>query len=440
MSRGGLTNPDAERALIGCVFLRPECLTEAEHLTPEDFHVAAHRAIWRATLALVERGAELDTFSVAAELGARGDLTSGVREALREAEESTLSSANVVHFATSVEVASLRRRVVGACDHLRGRASDAEVPANELLAEVDRSLSEIGERAAGEDPIPYAAALRGALAEIDAERKGQLPAKAPSGLPTLDALVGGVGKGELFVLAARPGVGKSSLAFQWAVHSTRKGFGAYVVALEMRAQELARRALAASARVPQSSLKSLRLTEQHMGRMLDVASEGADLPLWFADSTRQSMSDIRAQVRRWKRKQPGLALVVVDYLQLVRSDAAKGANREQEVSAVARGLKQLAREADVGVLALSQLSRDMEKAGRRPTLSDLRESGEIEQAADCVLFVHKDKDSSPGNDDAQSVACEVRLAKQRNGRSEATVDVWFRSAWTTFEERAPEWR
>lgn len=429
-----LTNAEAERGLIGSALIAPDRVADLDRIAPEDFAGPAHRSIWRAILSVSGRSAEFDSGAILAELAGRGELDERTRSVLAEAEAATPSAVNAEHFADAVASAAVRRSVLRACERLREQIADPTIEVGEIIAETERALLAVGDQRTS-DPAHLVDAVREALAQIDAERKGATPDRAPSGLRMLDELIGGVGRGELAILAARPGVGKSSLAWQWAIASAGAGFGAFFVSLEMRQAELARRWIASSARVAQAALKSQRLSDLQMARMMDAAGKSPSLPVWLADSTRQTIGEIRSAVRRWKRRRPELALVIVDYLQLVQADRGRMATREQEVSAVARGLKQLAREADVGVLALSQLSREQEKAGREPMLSDLRESGEIEQAADCVLFVHREKDSTPGADEAASFPCRIVVAKQRNGASGVAANVAFRSAWTLFEDR-----
>lgn len=435
MRRAALHDLEAERALLGAVLVDPRVLERLERVRPGDLFGAHHRAIWRACLAVAERSPEFDTLAVRAELRARGEWGDGVESALAEAE-GTFSALNVEHYASAVKRAAMRRRFSELGEYLHRKALDPDTEAEALSGELDRlALEAVDER--GSDPRPLSDAVAEALVQIDAERRGEGPSRVPSGIGTLDRITGGLGRGEMFVLAARPGVGKSSLAWQWAVHGARKGFGALVFSLEMRQSELAKRWLASEARVAQSDLKRMRLSQLQMARLSDATDESSRLPVDLADASSQTIGDIRARVMRWKRKRPELALVVVDYLQLVGADVGRSATREQEVSAVARGLKRIAAECDVAVLALAQLSREVERGARGPLLSDLRESGEIEQAADAVVFIHRPKDSEPIGDEAQSIPCDLVIAKQRNGASGCIADVWFRAAHTRFEERAP---
>lgn len=438
MRRAALHDLEAERALLGAVLVDPRVLERLDHVRADDLFNAHHRAIWRAFRAVAERSPEFDALAVRAELRARGEWGDGVESAL-VAAESVFSALNVEHYAAAVKRAGLRRRFSELGEHLHRKALDADTEAEDLPGELDRLALELGEDR-GRGPRPLSEAVQEALMQIEAERKGEGPARVPSGIGTLDRITGGIGKGELFVLAARPGVGKSSLAWQWALHGARKGFGALVFSLEMRQSELAKRWLASEARVAQSDLKRLRLSQLQMDRLSDATNESARLPVDLADASSQTIGDIRTSVLRWKRKRPELALVVVDYLQLVSADVGRNATREQEVSAVARGLKKIAAESDVAVLALAQLSREIEKGARGPLLSDLRESGEIEQAADAVAFIHRPRDAQPVGDEAQSIACDLVIAKQRNGASGCIADVWFRAAHTRFEERAQDWQ
>jgi replicative DNA helicase len=421
---------DDERALIGGVLLAPRRLAELDRISATDFYAPAHAAIWSAMQVASERAPEFDALLVRAELARAGQADPTTLAALSAAEAGALSAANLTAYADAVLDAAIRRRILDGCERLTRRAHETDAQTLAAEAESLLAVADPGSRLA--DPISMHDAVIEACREIQAVRDGTAKARLRTGIPRVDEVTGGLGPGELAILAARPGIGKSALALQWAVQAARDGAGVLVFSAEMRATRLAMRRLAAGIKASLGHIKRGKLAPAQMDALARVAADLAGLPLWIADSTRVMLRDIQATTRRAKRRLPTLALVVVDYLQLVTGD---GASRELEVGGIARGLKNLAMELDVSVLALSQLNRESEKARRRPVLSDLRESGEIEQAADAVFFIHREPDAIQANDEAKSIPAELVIAKAREGDSGVFAPLTFFSAWTVFGER-----
>jgi replicative DNA helicase len=434
--RRPLSDLESERALIGGVLLAPKRLVELDRVRPDDFAARAHAAIWTAMLAVSADHPEFDAVMIQAWLARAGALDDAVKLALRDAEEATLSAANLDAHADAVLDVALRRRIVEGCDRLLEQAPKTDGRA--LAAEAERIMLQAGERSvSATEPVSLFEATLEALREIDDARKGTGIPRIKTGLPALDDAVGGLGPGELAILAARPGVGKTSLALQWLERAARDGCEGLLFSAEMRRARIALRHLTGEAKVSVSKVKRGKLSPSDLLAIETAATRTNGLPVWIADSTAVSLREIVSVARRAKRRRPKLGLVVVDYLQLVSHDLGRGATRELEVSAVARGLKNLAGELDVAILALSQLGRGSEREKRPPRLSDLRESGEIEQAADAVFFIHRDADAAPGEDEGKSVEVELIVGKAREGEAGIVVPLWFFSKWTRFGER--EW-
>lgn len=431
---------ESERALIGALLIAPHKLAEVDDLAPEDFASPEHRAIWTAVLGLGQNGGVFDAVLIKHRLREAGTLTDRVGEALLIAEESTLSAANLVNYARAVQTKALRRRMSDAADRIGKLATDAQVDAEALRDEAEKLVMAAGEAKETQGPEHFAVAMREAFTLIQSRRDGGTISGVPTGLPMLDKRLGGLQPGQLFILAARPGLGKSSLAMQVAEFAAKAGAGALIFNLEMPKVELALRSMASRARVTQEHLKGRPLAPMHLDELSRMAGEVPTWPLYVDDTASLTVGEIRSRARRMKQRDGRIAVVVVDYLQLI--SAARGkkhGNRQEEVAEISRGLKLLAKELGVPVIALSQLSRDVEKGNRRPMLADLRESGAIEQDADCVMFIHREGGTEPGNDAAASLPCELIIAKQRNGSSGCIIPLVFQAGFTRFAEAARTW-
>ena len=259
----------------------------------------------------------------------------------------------------------------------------------------------------------------------------------PTGIYELDKRTTGFHPGELFILAARPGIGKTSLAVNMAVHAAARADEKRAVAifnLEMPATQLAFRMLCSEARISQGKLKSGRLSQYDMELIVQHAAALWEAPIYIDDSSSLTIMELRSKARRLKQQEPTLGFIVIDYLQLMSSRSAE--SRHLEIAEISRGLKSLSKELGLPILALSQLSRDVEKNKRKPQLSDLRESGSIEQDADCVMFIHREPEAVPEGPGGP-IPVELVIAKQRNGGI-GSFDMIFMSEYTRFENAARE--
>jgi replicative DNA helicase len=425
---------DAERALVGALIGSSHRFGDVEHLRPDDFADESHRAVWQAMSSLYARHRDWDTVILRAHLGEMGRGDPAVLEAIRVAEESSLSSATITAHAEIVRARACRRRALEVSEKLAELAVDPEVAdaeVNERMDELVRAALDAG--AGPDEPVLWADALTEAWHEIQRLHEGGT-AGVSTGLATVDASIQGLPLGETTVLAAKTGHGKTALAMQIAEAVAARGEAVLAFSLEMKRRSLAARRMAAAV---QRSARQLADPEQFP----DVALQLSD---WLRTATSwqllidhrpgQTISEIRGKARRAKAKYPRLSLIVVDYLQLASGvRGQRYGNRQEEVTAVSRGLKNIASELGVAVLALSQFNRDLDREQRRPRLSDLRESGAVEQDAGLVLFLHRAE--KPGAPPAARVPYELIVAKDRNGESSTYVPLWFHPAWTSFEER-----
>jgi len=430
---------EAERALLGGLLIDPRRLTDIEErLSPEAFYDPLHRRIYAAMLAIEDRSA-IDPITVKGKLSEAGELDAATAERLRVIEESALSAANVAHYAEIILDKALRRRLAEAAEEIASLAVEAGQDVATLSDTAERLIFSVTEQTRRGEPRELQGILRETMELIQRMRDRHTAVTGLStGIYLLDQRTTGLHPGELFILAARPGVGKTSLAMNIAVHAALRADPPVAVAifsLEMPSTQLAMRMLCAEARISQSKLKTGRLSPHDMDQLVRHAAALWNAPIYIDDSSTLTITDLRSKARRLKQQHPDLGLIVIDYLQLM-SSRGRAESRHLEIAEISRGLKSLAKELDLPIIALSQLSRDVEKGKRRPQLSDLRESGSIEQDADCVLFIHRDGDVEPQGPGGP-IPVELIIAKQRNGAT-GSFEAVFMSEYTRFENAARE--
>lgn len=409
-------NLEAEESVLGAMMLAPGAIgAVGEVLDARDFYRESHAKIYRAALALDARGEPVDAITLADELEVRGDLEGvGGRQRIHELAALVPATANVRHYARIVqEMASLRGLIRAGQEIARLGWERPEVMETlvENAQEIVFGLAR--DRSRAEIP-PVGESIHETYEQlVSLYESGQEVIGIPSGLHALDVMTSGFHPGNLIVLAARPSMGKSALAIGFAAHvALRVARPVALFTLEMSRQEVNHRLLALEGSVDLHKLRTGRLGQDEWARTTGALGRLERAPLYVDDDGAMTMLEIRARARRLKLKHPDLALVVVDYLQLMTGD---GDSREQVIAKVSRSLKVLARELDVPVLALSQLSRGVEgRHDKRPILSDLRESGAIEQDADLVLFVYRDEYYNPEDAEVAGLA-EILIAKHRNG-------------------------
>ncbi|MDE3723451.1 MULTISPECIES: replicative DNA helicase [Nocardiopsis] len=427
----------AEQSVLGGMLISKDAITQVvEIIRSADFYRPAHQIIYDAVVDLFSRGEPVDVISVNAELTKRGEVTRvGGALYLHTLTEAIPTAANAGYYAKIVSDRAILRRLVEVGTRIAqiGYAGDGEV--DDLVDHAQAEIYKVAEKRTGEDYVALADIMPGALDEIEAisSHDGTLTG-VPTGFADFDALTNGLHPGQMIIIAARPAVGKSTLALDFArAASIKNDLTSVFFSLEMGRNEIVMRLLSAEARVPLHTMRSGLMTDDDWARLARRMGEVANAPLFIDDSPNMSMMEIRAKCRRLKQ-QHDLKLVIVDYLQLM-SSPGRVESRQQEVSEMSRSLKLLAKELEVPVVALSQLNRGPEqRTDKRPQVSDLRESGSIEQDADMVILLYRedvhDKESPRAGE------ADIIVAKHRNGPT-ADVTVAFQGHYSRFVDMAP---
>ncbi len=427
---------EAEQGVLGGMLLSKDAIADVvEQLRGTDFYKPAHQTVYEAVLDLYGRGEPADPVTVAAELTKRGELARiGGAPYLHTLIASVPTAANAGYYARIVGERAISRRLVEAGTRIvqLGYSDTGEV--DDAVDRAQAEIYHVTERRTSEDYLPLAEIMEGTLDELEAigSRGGTL-AGVPTGFTDLDNLTNGLHPGQLVVVAARPGLGKSTVALDFArAASIKHGLTSVIFSLEMTRNEITMRLLSAEARVALHHMRTGSMSDDDWTRLARKMSEVASAPLFIDDSPNMNMMEIRAKCRRLKQRHD-LKLIVVDYLQLM-SSGKRVESRQQEVAEFSRSLKLLAKELGVPVVALSQLNRGPEqRTDKRPMLSDLRESGSIEQDSDVVMLLHREdayERESPRAGEADFI-----IAKHRNGPT-ATVTVAFQGHYSRFVDMA----
>ncbi len=433
------SSPEAERAVIGGCLLDRNALIEVQDiLSPDDFFDAQPRRVFEVMCDMTRRERPVDVLTTKDELNRRGDGDpASDQNFLVECADMLPTAANAAYYARTVQERALRRRVIQAGQKIAQLGYEGQCETEELLEEAERMIFEISRRRNSSNFQRVGDLLSEAIEQIQAAcaRDGDLTTGVPTGFSELDRLTGGLQRGALNILAARPSMGKTALALNVARNvAVKQGKPVLVFSLEMGALQLAQRLLGAEARINIHDMFSGLMQGGDWVHLTEAASVLDKVPLYIDDRSLMSTMELKAQCRRFKAQHEDLGLIVVDYLQLMNS-ARQAESKQQEVAEISRGLKAVARELDVPVLALSQLSRAVESRNdKRPQLSDLRDSGAIEQDADLVAFLFRpeyyDKDKDP--EETSSVSF-VDIAKHRNGPT-GTANLVFIKEFTRFED------
>jgi len=369
-----LHDVEAERALLGALLIDPRKVSDVEgRIGADSFYDPIHRQIFAAMLAIPDRTA-IDPITIKGKLSEAGHLDAASAERLRVIEESALSAANVLHYVDIVVDKALRRRLAEVAESISGLSVEAGTDSAALCDQAEKLVFEVTDHGRKGEPRLIEEVLKETIALVQKMRNSKTTVTGmPTGIFQLDRRTTGFHPGELFILAARPGVGKTSLAMNMAVHAaTRSDRAVAVFNLEMPAMQLALRMLCAEARISQGKLKSGRLSDHDMQQIIQHAAALWKAPIYVDDSSALTIMELRSKARRLKQQQPKLGFIVIDYLQLM-SSRGKSESRQLEIAEISRGLKSLSKELSLPILALSQLSRDVEKNKRKPQLSDLRE-------------------------------------------------------------------
>lgn len=429
-------NEEAERSVLGAVMLNKDVLSEVlEEVTADDFYNESHREIFRAIWELYKDNVAVDMLTVCEELKKRKSLDmAGGRAYIATLTAEVPSTANAVEYAKIVAEKATLRQMIKTSEDITEKGYDAKMAAGEILDYAESGIFKIAQKRQKNDYAKIQDVLLNNIKIIDAasQNKDKIVG-IPTGFKDIDEKTSGLQRSDLIIVAARPAMGKTAFALNIAQQSAVKaGSSVIIFSLEMSKEQLGQRLLAMQARVEMQKLKQGDLDRKDWDRITMALDELNNTKIVIDDTPGISIMEMRNKCRRLKAEQ-GLDLVVIDYLQLM-SMQGKSDNRQQEISTISRNLKLLAREMDCPVIVLSQLSRAPEqRQDHRPILSDLRESGSIEQDADIVIFLYRD-DYYNENTDKPGV-CEVNIAKHRSGPTDKVELTWL-SRYTKFSDKA----
>jgi replicative DNA helicase len=436
-------NLEAEESLIGAMLLSRDAITAAveAHVETSDFYKPAHGHIYEAIQSLHGQGEPADPVTVAEELR-RAELLDmiGGRQTLLQLQANTPASANAGHYARIVNELALLRRLIGVAGDIAEMGYDETDDVTETLDRAEALVFEVAERRVSDSMVGIRDALQDTLDELEARYGDDSELIGmPTGYDEIDKKLHGLQRSNLVILAARPGMGKTSLALGLAKNvATGTGKPVIFFSMEMGALELTKRLLAMEAGVDATKLWTANLNEADWGRISHAVGRLAEAQLHIDDNPHCTVMEMRAKARRLRARHGDLGLVIVDYIQLMTpsSTGRRSENRQVEVSEISRGLKILARELECPVIALSQLNRQLEyRQDKRPMLADLRESGGLEQDADVVAFIYRDEVYNPESDDR--ALAEIIIAKHRNGPT-GTARLVFRPERAEFVNMAHE--
>lgn len=431
---------DAEESVLGGILLDNTALDLViEVLIAEDFYRESHRKIFRAMLELSEKGEPADIITLGEVLRANNAISEvGGMTYLAELAERVPTAANILHYARIVKEKAILRGLIGTTTQIATRSYEAGEDVDHLLDQAEQSIFAISEGRIKPSFYKMSDVIMDTLKTVEMlhDRK-QLVTGVATGFDDLDKLLAGLQPSDLIILAGRPAMGKTAFALNVAQQAAlgEGKTGVAVFSLEMAKEQLVLRMLCSQARVDSSKVRGGFLSDQDFERLAIAAQHLGEAPIYIDDSAGLSVLEVRAKARRLKRDPTvNLGLIIIDYLQLMRGNAE---SREQEISQISRSLKNLAKELNLPVVALSQLNRQVEqRADRRPLLADLRESGAIEQDADVVAFVFREEAYQPDNEEVRGLA-EIIVAKQRNGPI-GNVRLTFRNEYTRFENYTEE--
>lgn len=425
-------NLDAEQSVLGAMLIDQEAVIKTiEVLQPRDFYRDANGRIFEAIVSLFDRGEPVDLITLSEELRQTGmlDQVGGVSYVAGLAN-SVPTSANVEHYARIVEEKSLLRRLINVSTRIAQLGYEGEEEVEALLDRAEQMVFELTQRKTQSAFVPFKTVLMQTFDRIEYlyRHKGEITG-VPSGFSELDKMTSGFQPSDLIILAARPSMGKTAFCLNIAQNAAiRKKLPVAIFSLEMSREQLVTRILCGEALVDQQKVRTGHLEDEDWQKLSRAAAPLAQAPLFIDDSPGISVVEMRAKCRRLKAEH-GLSMIVIDYLQLMQG-GRKTENRQQEISEISRSLKSLARELQVPVIALSQLSRAVEqRQDKKPMMSDLRESGSLEQDADLVMFIYRDEYYNPDTD--RRSRADIIIAKQRNGPV-GSVELGFFREFTKF--------
>jgi replicative DNA helicase len=426
-------NNEAEQSVIGAIFLEPQALlTASEVLMPEDFYRMAHQKIFTTMLNLSDRGQAIDVVTVTEELSAKKELEDvGGISYLTEIANSVPTAANIVHYANIVEEKALLRRLIRVATTIVEDGYTREDEVEALLSEAEKNMMEVSNRKNAGDFKHIKDVLVQTYDNIELLHTQQGDVTGiPTGFTDLDKITAGFQRNDLIIVAARPSVGKTAFALNIAQNvATKTTENVAIFSLEMGADQLVMRMLCAEGNIDAQVMRTGALQAEDWRKLTMAMGSLSNAGIFIDDSSGIKVNEIRSKCRRLQQEH-GLGMVIIDYMQLISGSGKAGENRQQEVSEISRSLKGLARELEIPVIALSQLSRGVEqRQDKRPMMSDLRESGSIEQDADIVSFLYREDYYDKETENENMI--EIIIAKQRNGPT-GTVTLAFAKEYNKF--------
>ncbi|MGX6970310.1 replicative DNA helicase [Vagococcus bubulae] len=437
---------EAEQAVLGSVFLNADALIEAmEYIDSADFYRRSHQLLFQTMLDLNNRNEAIDVITMKTELEQKQLLEDvGGISYLSELTTSVPTAANVGHYAKIVEQKSLLRRLIQTATDIVTKGFEQDEDVEFILDEAERQILEVSEKRNRSGFLAISDVLSDSIAQIEQlSQQGDDITGLPTGYHALDKMTAGLQSEELIILAARPAVGKTAFALNIAQNvGTKTDESVAIFSLEMSAESLVNRMLCSEGSIEASHLKTGQLTDEEWNSLIVAMGSLSRANIFIDDTPGIKISEIRAKCRKLAQEQGDLGLILIDYLQLIEGTGRE--NRQQEVSEISRQLKKLAKELKVPVIALSQLSRGVEqRQDKRPVLSDIRESGSIEQDADIVAFLYRDdyyqRDGEDGDDEPAQESnniIEVIIEKNRSG-ARGTVELMFIKEYNKFTSISP---
>ena len=434
-------NIEAEEAVLGAILVNPETLTRvAETLKADYFYKPAHRYVYEAMLQLFNQNERIDIVTVSEVLNMNSKLELvGGRAFINDLSYKTITTSNIEYYSKIVQEKAIKRSLISAGSEIVSYGYDVET-VDESLGKAEKLIFEISSNKNTKDLVPVKDVVFETYEKIDYRynHRDELIG-VPTSFYDLDTVMNGLQKSDLIILAARPAMGKTAFALNIATNVALKAKTPVAIfSLEMSKGQLAQRILCAEAEVDSQRLKTGNMQKKDWDKLANAMNDLAEAPIYIDDSSGCTLTDLRAKARRLAMQEKNLGLIVIDYLQLMESPGKE--ELTQAISTISRGLKTLARELDVPIIALSQLSRAVEgRKDRRPMLSDLRESGAIEQDADIVMFIYRDDYYRDNEEDSENAApkgnegkSEIIIAKHRNGPT-GTVELLFQANITKFK-------
>ena len=431
-------NLEAEQSILGGILLDNQALNSVlEILTHKDFYNESHRKIFAAIVELSDRNEPSDLITLSNILKDKKQLDQvGGMAYLASLVDNVPSAANIAYYAKIVKEKAILRHLIGTATEILTKSYDTGADVDEVLDEAEHAIFEISENKIRPAFYPIKNIIKDSFKTIEKlyERK-DLITGVPTGFEKIDDLTSGLQKSELIIVAGRPSMGKTAFALNIAQHAAMEaGIHVAIFSLEMSKEQLALRMLSSEARVDSQRLRKGFLGETDWPKLTTAAGRLSEAPLFIDDTPAITVLEMKAKARRLKAES-GLGLIILDYLQLMRSGSYKD-SREQEISEISRSLKALAKELNVPIIALSQLNRKVEdRTNRRPQMADLRESGAIEQDADVIAFIYRDEVYNKSDDNPEKGLAEVIIGKQRNGPT-GMAKLAFLEKYTCFENLA----